>query len=105
MQLVIHPDARAEILEAADWYDARASGLGDDFVREVDAAIDAVMRSPRAWPTWPGAPALTPPLQRYLLPRFRFYAVAYQAFDGHVLVLGVPHAARRPFYWTARTSP
>jgi hypothetical protein len=105
VQLVIHPDAKAEIVEAADWYDRRASGLGDEFMMEVDAAIGAILGRPRAWPGWPGAPSCEPPVQRYLLSRFRFYAVAFQTFEDHVLVVAVPHAARRPFYWVQRAHP
>lgn len=30
MLLVVHPDAQQEIIEAADSYDERAEGLGDD---------------------------------------------------------------------------
>lgn len=105
MRLVVHPDATAEVVEAADWYDRRALGLGDDLLAEIDAAFDAVARQPRAWPEWPGAPALSPPIRRYLLPRFRFYAVAYQTYSDHILILAVAHAARRPFYWHSRATP
>jgi hypothetical protein len=40
VHLVLHPEAQAEILEAADWYDLQDVGLGDEFLAEVDAAID-----------------------------------------------------------------
>jgi hypothetical protein len=40
VQLAIHPDAQLEIIEAADWYEQRATGLGDDLVAEVQAALD-----------------------------------------------------------------
>ncbi len=38
MQLVVHAEAQQEIIEAADWYDERAEGLGDDLLARVDAA-------------------------------------------------------------------
>jgi plasmid stabilization system protein ParE len=103
VQLVLHPDAQAEIVEAVDWYDQRAPGLGDDFLAEVDAALATVAERAHIWPTWPRADQIQPPIQRYLLSRFRFYAIAYQRFDDHVLVLAIVHARRRPFYWLKRT--
>ena len=104
MQLVIHPDAQAEIIEAADWYEQRATGLGEDLVAEVQAAFDTIVELPGAWPVWPGAEQVIPPIQRYLLTRFRYYGVAYQRFDEHVLVLSLVHFRRRPFYWLTRAN-
>lgn len=103
MQLVVHPDAALEIIEAADWYDRRSTGLGDDLMAEIDASFAAILAHPGAWPLWPLAPELHPPLRRYLLTRFRYYAIAYQLFEAEVLVLAIVHASRRPFYWADRT--
>jgi len=102
VQLVLHPDPQTDIVEAADWYDQRASGLGDEFLAEVDAALATVTERAHVWPTWPGAGHVQPPIQRYLLSRFRFYAIGYQHFEDQVLVLAVVHARRRPFYWLHR---
>lgn len=55
MHLVIHPDAQIEIIEAADWYEQRATWLGDDLVVEVQAALETIVGRPRGWPVWPGA--------------------------------------------------
>jgi toxin ParE1/3/4 len=104
VQLVIHPDAQAEIVEAVDWYEQRAAGLGDDLLAEIEAAFRTVIEQPRTWPTWPGTAKVTPSIRRYLLARFRFYAIAFQCFDEHVLVLSVAHTRRRPFFWLARAS-
>lgn len=54
MQLVIHPDAQLEIIEAADWYERRAAGLGDALVIEIQAAFESIIGRPSVWPTWPG---------------------------------------------------
>lgn len=103
MQLVLHPEAQAEIVEAADWYDQRSSGLGDEFLSELDAALATLAEHAHTWPTWPGAGHVQPVIQRFLLSRFRFYAIAFQCFDGHVFVLAIVHARRPPFYWLERT--
>jgi len=102
VQLVIHPDAQTEIIEAADWYEQRATGLGDDLVAEVQTALETIVARPSVWPIWPGAEQVVPSIQRYLLARFRYYGVAYQCFEDLVVVLALVHLRRRPFYWIKR---
>lgn len=102
MRLEIHPDAEAELLEAADWYDKRRSGLGDELLEEVDRWLDVILEAPAVWPQWPGAPHLEPQIRRCLLNRFHCYAIAYQLFPDRVRIIAVPHASRRPFYWLER---
>lgn len=103
MQLVLHPEARVDIVEAADWYEARAPGLGVDLIAEVEAALVSVAEAPRSWPVWPGAPPLPSPFRRFLLSRFGMYAIGYQIVDvDRVHVLALVHASREPFYWVDR---
>lgn len=103
MKLDLHPDAQSEIIAAADWYDRRARGLGDELLVEVDAALRAIMERPNIWPSWPAASVVVPPIRRFLLPRFRYYGIAYQGYDQRVLVLALVHFRREPFYWLERT--
>lgn len=102
MLLVVHPDAQQEIIEAADWYDERADGLGDDLLASVDAGIATVLDYPIPWPTWPGTEDIEPRIQRYRLGRFHHYSLAYQHFTDRVFVLAFVHDRRRPFYWLKR---
>jgi hypothetical protein len=37
--LVVRPVAEADITEAALWYERRATGLGTEFLRTVEAAL------------------------------------------------------------------
>jgi toxin ParE1/3/4 len=103
VHLAIHPKAQAEIIEAADWYDLRAEGLGDELLVEVDHAVAVILASPLAFPVWSGTEDLLPPVQRFALKRFQFYAIAYQSFADQVLVLSLVHTRRRPLYWLQRT--
>lgn len=48
-RLVFRKQARAELVEAREWYDARAPGLGSEFARAVDAALELVLRMPEAF--------------------------------------------------------
>jgi toxin ParE1/3/4 len=41
--------ALAEIREAATFYEGRVSGLGADFLDEVDAAVGRILEFPEAW--------------------------------------------------------
>ncbi len=104
VRVELHPDAKLDLLEAADWYDRRAEGLGDDLVAEFDLALISIREMPRTWPVWPGAPTLEPPLQRFLLSRFAHYAVAFRAFSDRIAVLAVVHSSRKPFFWLDRTN-
>jgi hypothetical protein len=103
--LELHPDAQLDVLEAADWYDARAPGLGDDLLAEFEGTLSAILETSSAWMAWPGAPTLDPPIRRVLLWRFSLYAVAYQVLSDRVFVLALVHASREPFYWTHRAGP
>lgn len=103
MLLELHPDAKLEVLEAADWYDARAQGLGEDLLAEFEATLSTILDVPHTWTEWPGAPLLTPPIRRVLLYRFSSYAIAFQAFRDRVFVLALVHSSREPFYWTRRS--
>jgi hypothetical protein len=46
MQLVCRPAAQVELLAAQAWYDERATGLGFEFARAVDAASTRALRAP-----------------------------------------------------------
>jgi plasmid stabilization system protein ParE len=100
VRIGIHPSASEETTEAAVWYEARQSGLGGDFVAEVDRGLAAIAESPERFPPWPGvAPSLG--VRRLLLARFP-YALAYRVGHDQVTVLAVAHLRRRPGYWRSR---
>lgn len=67
----------------------------------VFEGIAMIRRAPHAWPPWPDAPERNPLIRKLVLPRFP-YSLAYQAFEGRIVVLGVVHAKRRPLYWVGR---
>jgi len=103
VQLALHPDATLDVLEAADWYDARATGLGDDLVAEVESTLSTVLEAAHTYVAWPDAPLLDPSIRRVLLWRFSTYAIAFRVFPDRVFVLALVHSSREPFYWTHRT--
>lgn len=105
MRIVLHPEAQADITEAADWYEVRAPGLGVDFVNAVFAALEQVSLAPRMFAVWPHSPAVSPPVQRYLMRSFPAYAIAFRRFPDHLLVIAVAHSSRKPRFWAKRATP
>lgn len=104
MRLELHPEARAELRSAALWYDERRTGLGDEFIAEVSAALDRIGDAPESYAAWPGTRAAGPLIRKATIPRFP-YMIAFEKHERHMLILAVAHAKRRPLYWLTRTNP
>jgi plasmid stabilization system protein ParE len=93
-------EADAEYRNAGRWYDERRAGLGVEFFDAVDAALDWIVRLPRAG-------ALVPRVPRHLsvrrapVKRFPFHVI-YLETAGTIRVLAVAHDRRKPGYWKSR---
>jgi hypothetical protein len=48
--VVFHPLAEQELVEAANFYDERAAGLGNDFIREVEHMLAQIIATPKLGP-------------------------------------------------------
>lgn len=95
-ELIIRPEAEAELAEAFDWYEERARGLGSEFLISVDATVHAIVRKPQQFAR------VHKDVRRALLRRFP-YAVFFLVEDTRIVVLAVFHAKRSPKHWRART--
>ena len=49
-ELILRPDAEAELTEAFEWYKARVPGLGLEFIRSVDSILNSISRNPLSYP-------------------------------------------------------
>lgn len=49
-RFVVRSEAEADIAEAYGWYEARSSGLGDEFLAAVDEALADVRETPQRFP-------------------------------------------------------
>jgi len=97
LKVLFHPEARDDLLQAAQWYEARRSGLGQALVAAVERAIATIREAPERWPAYPaGAPS-----RRFILRRFPL-AVHYVIFDSALFIAAVAHLKRRPDYWSKR---
>lgn len=90
-----HPDADAELEDAALFYESRMAGLGKSFAAEVERTIALVREFPEA-----GSPA-GPKLRRVLVARFP-YSIVYRQDPDSIVVVAVAHQRRRPGYWRGR---
>lgn len=95
-----HRDVRTELRGAARWFQARA-GLGADLLDEFDAAIDAIVENPRAWPRWAAVPGNLE-IRRYFLHRFPYHVPYLLDRADDVFVLAFAHTSRWPGYWLKR---
>ena len=96
-----HPAARAEVRDAAVWYDTEEAGLGTRFADAVEDGVTFI----RTWPTV--APLFRDdarvPLRRKALDTFP-YGIIYIIRGDEVIVIAYAHERRRPGYWRRRLS-
>jgi hypothetical protein len=56
-RVVVRPEVADDLKDAAEWYDSRVEGLGDEFIREVLSVLNMhtshVGRLGRGHETWP----------------------------------------------------
>lgn len=87
--------AEDEMSEAALFYDEASAGLGNDFLSDVQQAIDKLREYPKA-----GRPIATH-LRGMLLNRFPF-SIIYSEETDTILIVSIAHHRRRPGYWQSR---
>ncbi len=96
MQIVIfHPEARRELLDAANYYDASRRGLGEIFLDAVEHATWLIYANPLGWKKIRGD------VRRHLLRRFP-YGIIYHADERRIFILALMHLHRKPDYWVKR---
>ena len=93
-------EAAEEAAEAAAWYEVQRSGLGAEFERAVDAALDLLEDEIVPLTTMPGV-AGKQGAKRLLLRRFPYDVVVRERI-GESVVVAFAHQSRRPGYWRAR---
>jgi toxin ParE1/3/4 len=66
MRLIHHPDAEAELIEAARFYNRRVPGLGAEFLDAADRAIGVIQDAPERWSI------IEADVRHYLMGRFPY---------------------------------
>jgi len=89
--------ARAELIDAQDWYEHEGTGLGLRFRSAVDAAIQRMSANPRQFPV------VYRNVRRALLRRFPYALMFVIEPDGMLTVIASFHGSRDPAHWQKRT--
>jgi len=95
LPIKFHPEARAEVLAAFDWYYERSHSVAEAFLQAVEHAGQAIGDAPETWPEYLYG------TRRYLLRQFPF-VVVYRMKEQRIEIVAVAHGHRRPGYWADR---
>lgn len=95
----LHPEAEAELGDAAAYYAEHASpavayAFLAEFQRVQDLLVDNPLRGPHA----------EDGLRLYHFDRFPYTVIYESDTQGNLLIYAVAHQHRKPGYWTERTS-
>ena len=89
--------AEEEMTQAALFYEA-SNGLGNDFLHDVQRAIDRLRDYPYS------GRSIDLDLRRALLHQFPF-SLIYTVDENVILIIAVAHDSRKPGYWHSRINP
>jgi len=95
MQVVFTPAARAELVEAQDWYEAKHPGLGTRFLEEVEATVLRLQENPHEFPV------VFRDVHRARLRKFP-YGIFFRVEIGALVVIACFHGSRNPQRWERR---
>ena len=84
------------MIEAQDWYEREATGLGRRFRQAIDALIDRMIDNPGQFPV------VSKNVRRALLRRFP-YSLFFVVEENALVVIACFHASRDPSHWQERT--
>jgi toxin ParE1/3/4 len=93
--VVIHPEAKREMIPSALFYEERSPGLGRLFLDDVERGFQRITENPEAWSVF------SSPNRRCLLTEFPF-GIIYRNEPERIYILAVMHLRREPGYWKAR---
>jgi plasmid stabilization system protein ParE len=97
MNFRFHPEAYDEFLLAASWYEDQETGLGDDFVSEINRAVATIVSDPLRFRVVDGPDRICR-VKRF--PYSIFYR--YDPLTASVLISTVFNQSRRPGTWKTR---
>jgi toxin ParE1/3/4 len=94
-RLTVRRQAKADIREAARWYERQRHGLGRAFLRQIDMLLDRIREDPlQHQVAYRGV--------RRAIPRRFPYGLFYRIDGSAVLVFAVVHLHRDPSTWQDR---
>jgi len=95
--VVFRPAAVEDLVSAADWYESHASGLGEDLIDEILAAIRRAQQNPELF----RVVHRDGDVRRVLANRFP-YRIFFSVVGETLYVHAILHGARHDRRWTDR---
>ena len=95
MRYSFHPEAKAELDDAVDYYEKQQTNLGLEFAEEIYDTIQRILAFPNAWQL------LEDDIRRCMTRRFPFGVIYYER-TGTIIILAVMQLNRKPGYWQKR---
>ena len=92
---VIRPEAEAEVLKAASWYEQRSQTLAVRFAREFRSALARVVDNPFQYQI------IEDEMRRAPVTGFQ-HGILYVASDDEIVILSCFHGRRDPANWRER---
>lgn len=93
--VIYTPEAANDVSEAYNWYECREPGLGEDFLRCIEACVNSIQRHPEMFP------AAVDQFRRALIRRFPF-EIFYEVSQDRIVVFSVFHCSQNPKNWHKR---
>ncbi len=94
-KVIFTPAAAEDVATAYEWYEEREPGLGEDFLRCVEACILMSLRHPLMFPV------AVDDFRRALIRRFPF-EIFYEPVGEGLVVYSVFHSSQNPQKWRKR---
>ena len=95
LPIVFQEGVRGEIDEAYAWYEEQRQGLGEEFLSEVQRALDRIEQNP-------GIHAPIYQTVRHARMKRFAYAAYYRLETDRIVVIAVHHVKRDPKRWQSR---
>ncbi len=89
--------AEEDVTQAYAWYEKQESGLGEEFLRCVDAAIQFISRNPEMYPK------AYKTFRKCVVRRFP-YMIFYEYSPNTVTIFAIFHCSQHPQKWRVRLS-
>jgi toxin ParE1/3/4 len=94
-QLIIRPEAAADLADAFEWYEQRKAGLGRDLLARIESKLEEIKAHPGRFPV------VHRDIRRALIRRFP-YGIYFFAHGSALIVIAIFHAKRNPQRWKDR---
>jgi plasmid stabilization system protein ParE len=94
-KLFVKPNAEADAMDAANWYNLKRDGLGNEFLLALEAKINVIGRNPLQFTV------VYKDVRRALTERFPF-GIFYIIEKDTIYVLAIIHTSRSPKVWKKR---